>query len=196
VRLIVLDSKRVKMKFSHSVNPDSEVLEEAVDLKDIDMKETVVRKSSKSKDIDRLPKKKTKMGRLSRSGMLKEEQDTSVSRDDGRDDRKSLKRKQVESEEDPTDSVDKPKKKEKKKDKKRKIEKDELPSDGGSIDGGSAKQFSHDSGVVGVEVMTTIDDKKVPTVAKEKKSVGVDLSVLKGNDSMQVFGTGGSSAWD
>lgn len=207
VRLIVLDSKRVKMKWSHSVNPDSELLEDSVDLEDIGTVRDINRKGTEAGSgigTHRLPKKKglSKMGRLSRSGMVKEEPKEEKTTTD-QDKKKSSKRKHSEEEVD-GDNVEK---KEKKIKKSKKSKKD---TDEGREDQSIAKsQFSHDSGVVGVEfqvpkrvkeeVGVDIADhgtKKKNKDDKAKMAGGVDLSVLSGASSMEGFGTGGSSAWD
>lgn len=210
VRLIVLDSKRVKMKWSHSVNPSKEVLDDAVDLKDI-VDATMSGVESRGKSNRRLPKK-SKMNRLSRSGMVKDESESVSEPDVGhhhreteRGDRKPSKRKlDAKSKDVPEEQIDVIARKERKKSKKRKtdIEQVEVESlapvepllSSSHTPSGSGKEFSHDSGVVGVEVMAAnVTDNKMKS---KKKSAGVDLSLLSGGVNMQAFGTGGSSAWD
>lgn len=230
VRLIVLDSKRVKMKWSHSVNPDNEQLDEAVDLEDIDLHKKDL-KDGEDMDVsrgnmkmDRLPnKKKVKNpkqpqhhGRLSRSGLVKEDVvEIATEETDKKRSHKASKRRRDEPTGSGKQGDDEPseesrdKKKKSKKVKKNLISEpvasvsSEKESAAVSVAGSSVAEetFTRDSGVVGVKVLTKSGNGKLKSSQGGRESGGndsadVELSMLSGSSLMQGFGTGGGSAWD
>jgi Mg-chelatase subunit ChlI len=185
-----------------SVNPDSDQLDDAVDLDTLTSggaphTANSGAKSVTAKDGDKKIKKKIKLGRLSRSGMIKDEDEEKVIV------QKSSKRKhQVDSEESENIGGEKEKEK-KKKSKKNKIEK-EVQDSSDKISKATGSKFSADSGVLAVQVMTGVEDNYSSNSSDKKKikelktSGGIDLNVLSGGSvsMMQGFGGGGSSAWD
>ena len=189
VRLIVLDSKRVKMKWSHAINPKNEVLEDAVDLVDIDSGN----RSSKGEDdvsVIAVPReKKRKLNKLSRSGKIKELPTGKATKIE----------KQIDEEVNLLHD-EKDKKKKKKHEKARPSRLNTEINDKSSIVHESDGGFSLESGVVNVQVAAVVGsrDSSINEVHKEKRKVAakVDLSILSGSNDLQNVGTGGSSVWD